>query len=210
MNKNCKIIGIAGGTGSGKTALAESLSLEFPKSRALIIEQDSYYKDLSDLTMDKRNLVNYDHPEAIDFVLLVDHLNKIKNGIKVKIPVYNFATHTRENYSRSVEKKNIIIIEGIFVFFKKNIRDLFDVKLFIDTADDIRIIRRIIRDKKHRDRSLKHIIKQYTETTRPMHFKFVEPTKEYADIIVQQKGGKINSLNKIKKEIMPLINNYIK
>ena len=105
MNKNCKIIGIAGGTGSGKTALAESLSLEFPKSSTLIIEQDSYYKDLSNLTMDKRNSVNYDHPETIDFVLLVDHLNKIKNGIKVKIPVYNFATHTRENYSRSVEKK---------------------------------------------------------------------------------------------------------
>tara|TARA_B100000945_G_C20411448_1_gene612789 strand:- start:1248 stop:1880 length:633 start_codon:yes stop_codon:yes gene_type:complete len=210
MNNNCKIIGISGGTGSGKTALAESISLDFPKSSVLIIEQDSYYKDLSNLKMEKRNLVNYDHPESIDFLLLLDHLNKIKNGIKVKIPIYNFATHTRENYSRSVEKKDIIIIEGIFVFFNKNIRDLFDVKLFIDTADDLRIIRRIIRDKKQRDRSLKHILKQYTETTRPMHIKFVEPTKEYADIIVQQKGEKINSLNKIKKEIMPIIDNYLK
>jgi uridine kinase len=180
------IVGIAGGSGSGKTTLASKIHNEFPNS--ILITQDSYYKDLSNLTLAEREQVNFDHPNSIEFSLLFDHLKSLKNGDGVSIPLYDFCTHSRTKQTIEVEPAPIIIVEGILLFAIEEIRNLFDIKLFVDTDSDIRLLRRIRRDINERGRELSAITTQYLSTVKPMHDAFVEPSKRFADLIIPEGG----------------------
>ena len=207
MNKYAILIGIAGGTGSGKTSIAKAIASDFGKSEVALIEQDSYYKDLSNLTIEERASVNFDHPDAIDFTLMRDHLQKLMKGNVVDIPIYDYTTHTREKKSREVEKHHIIILEGILALFDQKIRNMMDIKIYVETADDIRVIRRIKRDINKRNRTFSSVIEQYYKTVRPMHIQFVEPTKIYADIIVPEGGQNKVAVDILRTKIMTIILN---
>lgn len=177
------LIGIAGGTGSGKTTLAQKIQDAFP-AHSVLICQDSYYKDLSHLTIQERAKTNFDHPNSLDFDLLREHLLDLMNGRSIEQPLYNFHTHSREKLTKHVEPAQLILVEGILLFAALELRDLFDLKIFIDTDDDIRLLRRIERDMKERSRDFDSVKQQYLTTVKPMHDAFVEPSKQYADIIV--------------------------
>ena len=205
MDKYAILIGIAGGTGSGKTSIAKAIASDFGKSEVALIEQDSYYKDLSNLTMEERSLVNFDHPDAIDFTLMSDHLKELLAGNMVDVPIYDFTTHTRRRESREIEKHHIIILEGILTLFDQTIRNMMDIKIYVETADDIRIIRRVKRDINKRNRKFDSVIEQYYKTVRPMHIQFVEPTKMYADIIVPEGGQNKVAVDILRTKIMTLI-----
>ena len=205
MDKYAILIGIAGGTGSGKTSIAKAIASDFGKSEVALIEQDSYYKDLSNLTKEERTLVNFDHPDAMDFTLMQNHLRELMKGNTVDVPIYDFTTHTRESKSREVEKHHIIILEGILALFDQIIRNMMDIKIYVETADDIRIIRRIKRDINKRNRTFGSVIEQYYKTVRPMHIQFVEPTKRYADIIVPEGGHNKVAVDILRTKIMTLI-----
>jgi len=207
MNKDTILIGIAGGTGSGKTSVAKAIAADFGKPEVALIEQDSYYKDLSDLTIGERSLVNFDHPDAIDFTLMRDHLQKIMEGNVIDIPIYDYTTHTREKKSREIEKHHIIILEGILSLFDQKIRNMMDIKIYVETADDIRVIRRIKRDINKRERTFSSVIEQYYKTVRPMHIQFVEPTKKYADIIIPEGGQNKVAVDILRTKIMTLLIN---
>ncbi len=207
MNKYAILIGIAGGTGSGKTSIAKAIASDFGKSEVALIEQDSYYKNLSNLTIEERSLVNFDHPDAIDFTLMRDHLQKLMEGNVVDIPIYDYTTHTREKKSREIEKHHIIILEGILALFDQKIRNMMDIKIYVETADDIRVIRRIKRDINKRERTFPSVIEQYYKTVRPMHIQFVEPTKKYADIIVPEGGQNKVAVDILRTKIMTLLIN---
>ena len=205
MDKYAILIGIAGGTGSGKTSIAKAITSDFGKSEVALIEQDAYYRDLSNLTMEKRSGVNFDHPDAVDFDFMKLQLNNLIQGNKVNIPIYDFATHTRKNETHPVERHRIIILEGILTLFHQEIRDMMDIKIYVETADDIRIIRRIKRDMEKRERTFNSIIEQYYNTVRPMHIQFVEPTKKYADIIIPEGGQNKVAVDILRTKIMTLI-----
>ncbi len=205
MNKYAILIGIAGGTGSGKTSIAKAIASDFGKSEVALIEQDAYYRDLSNLTLEKRSVVNFDHPDAVDFDFMKLQLNNLIKGKKVNIPIYDFATHTRKNDTHPVERHRIIILEGILTLFHQEIRDMMDIKIYVETADDIRIIRRIKRDMEKRERTFNSIIEQYYNTVRPMHIQFVEPTKKYADIIIPEGGQNKVAVDILRTKIMTLI-----
>ena len=205
MDKYGILIGIAGGTGSGKTSFAKAISSDFGNSEVTLIEQDSYYKDLSNLTIRERSSVNFDHPEAIDFTLMRDNLNTLMGGNAIDVPIYDFTTHTRDNENRKVEKHRIIILEGILALFDPIIRDMMDIKIYVETADDIRIIRRIKRDINKRNRTFDSVIEQYYNTVRPMHIEFVEPTKKYADIIIPEGGQNKVAVDILRTKIMALL-----
>lgn len=177
------IIGIAGGTGSGKTTLAQKIFEMLPND-AILISQDSYYKSLAHLPVEERGTVNFDHPDALDFSLLKQHIQTLKNHCAIEVPVYNFCTHAREDQTEHIKPANIVIIEGILLFAVAEIRDLFDIKIFIDTDDDIRLLRRIERDINERGREFTNIRDQYLSTVKPMHDTFVEPSKRFADVII--------------------------
>lgn len=182
------IIGIAGGSGSGKTTLAHKIQ-EIFSDHAVLIAQDSYYKDLSHLSEQERGSVNFDHPDSIDFNLLCQNIEALKNGQIIQKPIYNFHTHTRESKSIAVNPASVIIIEGILILAVEELRDLLTIKIFVDTEDDVRLMRRIKRDMQERSRTLPSIEEQYFATVKPMHEKFVSPSRKYADIIVPE-GGK--------------------
>ena len=205
MNKYAILIGIAGGTGSGKTSIAKAIASDFGKSEVALIEQDAYYRDLSNLNMEKRSVVNFDHPDAVDFDFMKLQLNNLIQGNKVNIPIYDFATHTRKNDTHPVERHRIIILEGILTLFHQEIRDMMDIKIYVETADDIRIIRRIKRDIEKRERTFTSVIEQYYNTVRPMHIQFVEPTKKYADIIIPEGGQNKVAVDILRTKIMTLI-----
>ena len=205
MDKYAILIGIAGGTGSGKTSIAKAIASDFGKSEVALIEQDAYYRDLSNLTMEKRSVVNFDHPDAVDFDFMELQLNELIQGNNVNIPIYDFTTHTRKNEAQFVEKHRIIILEGILTLFHQKIRDMMDIKIYVETADDIRIIRRIKRDVEKRERTFNSIIEQYYNTVRPMHIQFVEPTKKYADIIIPEGGQNKVAVDILRTKIMTLI-----
>lgn len=177
------LIGIAGGTGSGKTTMAEKIQDAFP-SHSVLICQDSYYKDISHLSFEERAKTNFDHPSSLDFELLRQHILTLKQGYAIEQPIYNFKTHQREMATRRIEPAKIIIVEGILLFAVPEVRDLFDLKIFVDTDDDIRLLRRIERDISERGRTLESIEDQYLATVKPMHDAFVVPSKQYADIII--------------------------
>ena len=205
MKKNVYIIGISGGTGSGKTSLAKSIASDFNPSSVMIIQQDSYYKDLSDLTLEERSHTNFDHPNAMDFELMKKHLIDLSNGNSIEIPKYDFSTHTRKINTQTIDKINVIIFEGIFALYNAEIRNLMNVKIFVETPGDIRIIRRIKRDVNERKRSLTSVLNQYTETVRQMHENFVEKTKQHADIIIPASNHNKIAIDIIKTKIMSII-----
>lgn len=196
-----KIIGIAGGTGSGKSTIANSLLQFATLEQAAIIKQDNYYKDQSHLPYEERVLTNYDHPFAFDNDLLIEHLKELKDGRAINMPEYDFKVHNRKDKTVHIEPKEIIILEGILIFLDEEIRDLLDIKVFVDTDSDVRIIRRILRDMKERQRSLDSVIEQYLTTVRPAHLQFVEPSKRYADIIIPEGGKNIVALDLLGAKI---------
>ena len=166
---------------------------------------DDYYKDLSNLSLEERAQINYDHPNSFDIDLLVDHINKLKNGESINKPIYDFSIHNRTNETDLISPVNVVIIEGILIFAIPEIRELFDIKLFVDTPDDIRFIRRLKRDIKKRGRDVESVITQYLETVRPMHHLFVEPSKQYADIIVPEGGKNKVAVDFIVTKIVQLL-----
>ena len=181
------IIGIAGGTGSGKTTLARKIQEAFP-GQSVLISQDSYYKDLSNFPLSKREKTNFDHPDSLDFELLVRNLKDLKNGQTIEKPVYNFHTHNRESYAETVVPNKIIIVEGILLFAVPEVCQLCDLKLFVDTDDDVRLVRRFERDMHERSRTFESVRNQYLLTVKPMHEAFVKPSKKEADIIIPRGG----------------------
>ena len=187
------IIGICGGTGSGKTTIAREVLKRVGEENLNLIQQDSYYINLSEMPLDERRRANFDHPDAVDFESIVDHLSSLKNGDAVEIPVYNFKTHTRNEETSRLEPKPVVIIEGILIFSEPRIVELLDIKVFIDTPDDVRLLRRIRRDIKERGRTLDHTLWQYEKTIRPMHYEYVEPSKKHADVIIPD-GGNLSVL----------------
>lgn len=183
------VVGIAGGTASGKTTVARKIHEALSPSRVAFIDQDAYYRDLKHLTLDERREVNFDHPDAFDTDLLVSHLRKLKGGQAIAKPVYDFVTSTRGKRTTPVKPAEIILIEGIMVLHTEAIRRELDLKIFVETEDDVRIIRRLTRDIKERGRDFDHVVTQYFRHVRPMHMGFVEPSKRYADIIVPHGGN---------------------
>ena len=202
MKNKVIIIGIAGGSGSGKTRLVKNILLELSDTKTTSIEVDSYYKDLSHLSFKEREKNNFDHPESIDFKLLYKHLKEIINNNKIETPVYNYKEHIRDkNNTKTIENVQIILLEGIFALYHEEIRDLIEIKIFVDTPSDIRILRRIKRDINKRKRTIDSIIEQYNQTVRPMFIKYVKPTKEYADLIVPYGGKNKISIDTIVTKI---------
>jgi len=178
------IIGIAGGTGSGKTTVVNQILDQLPKNEVCVISQDSYYKATHGMSYDERTQINFDHPNAIDFELLVADLKKIKAGKTIKQPVYSFVTHNRTQETLSTPPKKVLIVEGILIFNSKELRDLFDIKVFVHADADERLIRRVKRDIQERGRDINEVLTRYQDTLKPMHQTFIEPTKNFADIII--------------------------
>lgn len=196
MNKPI-LIGITGGTGSGKSTVAKAIHMNLPKKNIAVIEQDSYYKDQSHMTYEERIKNNYDHPLAFDAPLLIKHLQSLLENKAINKPIYDFENHTRKTETELVEPKDIIIFEGIMILDDPILRSMLDIKIYVDTDADVRIIRRILRDINERGRDLESIITQYLTTVRPAHLQFVEPNKKYADIIIPEGGD-----NKVAIDIM--------
>ncbi|MCI0488354.1 MAG: uridine kinase [Blastocatellia bacterium] len=198
------IIGISGGTGSGKTTVAEKIIASVGADSVVYLQQDAYYRNLGDMPLDLRHKVNFDHPDAFDIDLMINHLEALRAGETIEQPLYDYATHSRKPERLYVHPRPVIIIEGILVFAFADLRSLMDLKIFVDTDADIRFIRRLQRDVHERGRTLDSVITQYTTSVRPMHQQFVEPSKRYADIIIPEGGhnevgidliiGKINSI----------------
>jgi len=183
------IIGIAGGTGSGKTTIARAILAELPGESVALIDHDAYYRDRPELTPEARAQLNYDHPDALENDLLVQHLDQLSGGIAIERPLYDFVHHRRKPETQRVQPAAVIVVEGILIFTDPALRDRFDVKLFIDTPADIRVLRRIRRDMERRGRTFDEIRRQYHATVRPMHEAFVEPTRRLADVIIPEGGN---------------------
>ncbi|MDO4589439.1 MAG: uridine kinase [Fusobacterium sp.] len=187
--KNCILVGVAGGSGSGKTTIANNLVKAFHPDVATLLEQDAYYKELTNMTIEEKAQVNFDHPDSIEFELLKKHIEALKNGESIERPIYDFTTHSRKSGTVKINPTKIIIVEGILIFAVPEIRELFDVKIFVDTDADEMILRRIERDINERGRSFESIKNQYLTTVKPMYLEFCEPSKRYADVIIPR-GGK--------------------
>ena len=196
------IIGIAGGSGSGKTTIAKNIKSAFSKDeRVVIIEMDSYYRDFSNLSLSQREHINYDSPDSIDFELLEKHLADLKNNITIQKPEYDFVIHLRKKATEKVEPADIIILEGIMTFYKKEIRNLLDIKIFVDTDADIRVLRRIKRDMESRGRSFDEIRERYYTMVRPAYRDFVRPTIQYCDIVIPEGGANHVAIDMIVSKI---------
>ena len=178
------ILGIAGGTGSGKTTVVNQIINELPKNEVAIISQDSYYNKTDNLTFDERCEINFDHPNAIDFNLLTDHIKKLKQGKAIDQPIYSFESHNRISETIIIYPKKVLIVEGILIYTNKEIRNLIDIKVFVHADSDERLIRRLKRDMQERGRDLDEVLERYQNTLKPMHQEFIEPTKNFADIII--------------------------
>jgi uridine kinase len=195
------IIGICGGTGSGKTTIANRILQSVSAAEVVFIQQDLYYRDLKDMPLDYRNAANFDHPDAIDNELLANHLKKLHAGEPVALPIYDFRTHARLPDTTPIEAKPIVIVEGILIFAEARLREQMDIKVFVDTPDDIRFIRRLRRDIAERGRTLDSVIEQYIATVRPMHMQFVEPSRRFADVIIPEGGHNLVSIDLISGKI---------
>ncbi|MCT7905143.1 Uridine kinase [Candidatus Ornithobacterium hominis] len=186
------IIGIAGGTGSGKTTVVNNILSQLSSEEVIVISQDNYYRDSAHLPFDQRVAINFDHPRSIDFELLTQHISALKNGKSIEQPIYSFVTHSRTNEIILTQPKKVIIVEGILVLTHPPLRELFDIKLFVYTDSDERLIRRIRRDIQERGRDLEEVLLRYQKTLKPMHEQFIEPSKNYADIIIPNDRKKNN------------------
>ncbi len=195
------IIGICGGTGSGKTTIANRILQSVSADEVVFIQQDLYYRNLKDMPLDYRNAANFDHPDALDNDLLVNHLKKLNAGEPVELPIYDFRTHTRLPDTTPIQAKPIVIVEGILIFAEPRVLEQMDIKVFVDTPDDIRFIRRLKRDIAERGRTLDSVIEQYIATVRPMHNQFVEPSKRHADVIIPEGGHNLVSIDLISGKI---------
>ena len=182
------VVGVCGGTGSGKTTVSQAILNRVGLDRIAFIQHDSYYCDLSHLPIEERARINFDHPDALENELLVRHLRQLCAGQPAAIPIYDFTAHTRRPETRPVEPRRVILVEGILIFADKALRKLMDVKIYVDTDADLRFIRRLERDIAERGRTMESVVRQYLETVRPMHLEFVEPSKRYADIIIPEGG----------------------
>ncbi len=185
-NNNTKmlVIGIAGGTGSGKTTVVNNILRDLNAKSVIVISQDNYYKDHPDLSFDERSKINFDHPRSIDFELLKEHVALLKSGVSIEQPVYSFITHSRKEETILTHPQSVVIVEGILVLTDPDLRDLFDVKIFVHADSDERLIRRVRRDIQERGRDLDEVLTRYQKTLKPMHQQFIEPSKNYADIII--------------------------
>ncbi|MBW7888611.1 MAG: uridine kinase [Bacteroidetes bacterium] len=200
------VIGIAGGTGSGKTSVTQKILERLHKQdEVVVIQHDSYYKDISAYGNSSPEQINFDHPDSLDTQLLIKHIRDLKNRKSVEQPLYNFATHSRMKETRHLEPKDIIIVEGILIFAAKELRDLFDIKIFIDTDDDERLLRRLKRDIVERGRSIESVMNQYISTVKPMHLEFVEPSKRYADIIIPRGSENLVGIDMVVVKIETLL-----
>lgn len=197
MSAQRLVVGIAGGTGSGKTTVAHKLAAAMPPGRCITIEHDAYYRDQAHLSPEERTKINYDHPASLESDLLAQHLSDLRAGRPVEIPIYDFATHTRRVERRRLSPTKVIIVEGILVFTEPALREQMDIKIFVDTDADIRLIRRIRRDLEQRGRSFQSVRDQYYQTVRPMHLEHVEPSKRWADLIVPEGGD-----NKVALDVL--------
>ena len=199
------LIGIAGGTGSGKTTLADKLVDSFGSDEVSILRHDNYYKRHDEMTYDERSKLNYDHPDAFDTELLCEHIQMLKEGKAIEMPVYDYTVHNRSNEVVVVEPAPVIVLEGILIFAEQSLCDLMDIKVFVDTDADVRILRRILRDVQERGRSLDSVISQYLNTVKPMHEEFVEPSKKRADIIIPEGGFNSVALDMLLERVRSFI-----
>lgn len=202
------LIGITGGTGSGKSTIADEIFNSFNEDCIAMIQQDAYYKDQKHLTMEERVKTNYDHPRAFDNDLLIEHLKALMNGESIEKPIYDFTVHTRADETTTVNPRDIIIVEGILILEDPRIRELLDIKVYVDTDADIRILRRMVRDIDERGRTVESVIEQYLSVVRPMHMQFTEPTKRYADIIVPEGGHNKVAIDIIVAKIKEVLGQY--
>ncbi len=199
------VIGIAGGSGSGKTTVAQTILQRVGSERISFLQHDAYYKPLSGLPPAQRVAVNFDHPNSLETELLTKHILQLKRGVSVEVPIYDFSTHSRTERTYTVQPRGVILVEGILIFIEATLRDLFDVKLFVDTDSDLRFIRRLERDISERGRTLDTVVKQYLSTVRPMHLEFVEPSKRYADVIIPEGGFNAAALDMVVARIETML-----
>jgi uridine kinase len=199
------VIGIAGGSGSGKTTVAQQILNRVGTDQIAFIQHDSYYKDLSGLPPTQHATINFDHPNSLDTNLLIQHIISLRDGKPIEVPIYDFSTDSRTGRTFSVEPHRVVLVEGILIFTDAALRELFDIKIFVDTDSDIRFIRRLERDITERERTTESVIKQYQATVRPMHLEFVEPSKRYADIIIPQGGFNIAAMDMVVASIEALL-----
>ncbi len=202
------VIGIAGGTGSGKTTVANVLLQRVGAHRLSFLPHDAYYRDLRHLSMQERNRINFDHPDSLETDLLVQHIQQLKNWESICLPIYDFTTHSRTQQTILVEPHPVILVEGILIFYEQALRNIFDVKIFVDTDADIRFIRRLQRDIRERGRTTDSVINQYINTVRPMHLEFVEPSKRYADLIIPEGGQNSVALDMLTARVDALLSPY--
>lgn len=208
--KKAIIIGIAGGSASGKTSISQQLKAAYEDSKSVvIIRQDDYYKDQSEKTMEERVKTNYDHPFAFDHELLVKQLKELLNGQKIAKPTYDFVHHTRSDVVEEILPSDVVVLEGLFVLEEKQLRELCDIKIFVDTDADIRFIRRLVRDVRKRGRTLDSVVDQYTSTVRDMHNLFVEPSKRYADLIIPEGGQNMVAIDLLITKISSIIHQNV-
>jgi uridine kinase len=205
LNTTPVVIGIAGGTGSGKTTVANVILDRVGADSIAFLPHDAYYKDLKHLPKSQRDIINFDHPDSLETELLVQHLQELRAGDKIQIPVYDFTTHSRTDQTEELDPQPIILVEGILIFAESSLRDCFDVKIFVDTPPDIRFIRRLERDIEERERSVDSVIQQYQTTVRPMHLEFVEPSKRYADVIIPEGGFNTVAMDMVVARIEELL-----
>ena len=199
------VIGIAGGSGSGKTTVAQEILQRVGRNRIAFLQHDSYYKDLSRLPPTQRADVNFDHPNSLETELLIEHVASLRDGNAVEVPIYDFSIHSRTDRTFTVQPHRVILVEGILIFTEARLREMFDVKIFVDTDSDIRFIRRLERDITERGRTTESVIKQYQLTVRPMHLEFVEPSKRYADVIIPEGGFNTAALDMVVARIATLL-----
>lgn len=201
---NPLVIGIAGGSGSGKTTVAQGILQRVGADRISFLQHDSYYKDLGGLPPTQHSEINFDHPNSLESELLIEHIASLRDGKSIEVPIYDFSTDSRTSRTFTIQPRNVIIVEGILIFTEAALRNMFDVKIFVDTDSDLRFIRRLERDITERGRSTESVIKQYLSTVRPMHLEFVEPSKRYADIIIPEGGFNSAALDMVVARIQAL------
>jgi uridine kinase len=200
------IIGVAGGSGSGKTTVVRAIMRSLGREQVTVVHHDSYYRDASELTLEERQAINYDHPDSLETGLLVRHLEELRAGRDVAVPLYDFTTHSRSAECETAAARKVIILDGLLILWDRQLRRLMDIKVYVDTDPDIRFIRRLSRDIEERGRSAESVIRQYLDTVRPMHLEFVEPSKRYADLIIPEGGHNRVAVDMLITKVRSILN----